>query len=296
MLIEKPKVKGYLLVTTHGWHMSMPKYEPEYELQEEREYLIVHVDMRGRAFSQGTPDCNSKELIDILDAAEYAKGHYSDYLLSKKIVYFEGGSGGGGNALALAGKCPDYFAAVTSLFGISDYAEFYLHDKIGEFRDELDIWIGGAPDNMPEAYMARSGLTTVENLMCPLYIAHGEKDERALVQQSREYVKKAHLINKAHLIEYTELAGVGNREHLGNATLEQEQEIQDKSEELRKNNRTVTELSMKGKLVVAGYLITRQFSIYLEDMNKVAMLEYDLRQNHFKLYCKENIRYKIERY
>ena len=45
---------------------------------------------------------------------EYVKENYKEYLVSTSIVYFEAGSGGGGNAYTIAGKFPDYFAAIVS--------------------------------------------------------------------------------------------------------------------------------------------------------------------------------------
>lgn len=42
--------------------------------------------------------------------------------------------------------------------GITDYAVWYEQDEIGEFRDELDIWIGCSPDDDAMAYRSRSGL------------------------------------------------------------------------------------------------------------------------------------------
>lgn len=54
------------------------------------------------------------------------------------MVCFETGSGGGGNAYAIAGKFPDYFVHVTALSGMSDYISFYENDEIGEFQDEVN--------------------------------------------------------------------------------------------------------------------------------------------------------------
>ena len=70
MKVHKPAGKGRLVLTTHGWHMSIPRYQPKEDAPLSDD-LYVEVDMRGRAFSQGTPDCNGYELYDIIDAAEY---------------------------------------------------------------------------------------------------------------------------------------------------------------------------------------------------------------------------------
>ena len=69
--ILKPEKPSYILATTHGWHMSIPEFK-EYN-SAQSDYLRVEVDMRGRAFSDGQPDCNGYELFDIIDAIEYVK-------------------------------------------------------------------------------------------------------------------------------------------------------------------------------------------------------------------------------
>lgn len=112
------------------------------------EYLRLQIDMRGRAFSDGAADCNGLELYDIIDACEYAKKHYSKYIIDPEVVYFEAGSGGGGNCYAVISKFPDYFAAATAMCGISDYGMWYDNDRTGEFRDEMDIWIASKSRDM----------------------------------------------------------------------------------------------------------------------------------------------------
>lgn len=276
MLIKKPVKKGYMLVGTHGWHMTLADYEARFEPYEGQEYLSVQVDMRGRAYSQGKQDCNALELWDVYDAVQYVKKHYADYLIDPEVVYFEAGSGGGGNAMALAGKFPDLFAAITALYGMSDYAMWYRGDEIGEFRDEFDVWVGVSPDEDQEAYDARSGLTLVGNLHAPMFVAHGETDERVPVAHSRKYVQAARDAGKGDLISYYEMQGVGTRAHTGNATQEQLDTLAGRSEENRKAHRTPVFLPRKGELTVGGYVCTRDFTLMLHDMGKVAKITYDL--------------------
>lgn len=294
--IIKPERPSCILVETHGWHLSIPEHTVMNEPDPDNTYLRVQVDMRGRAHSTGNPDCNGLELFDVIDAVQYARTHYSEYLLDPEIVYFESESGGGGNALALAGKFPDFFAAVTSLCGISDYAQWYEQDKLGEFRDEMDVWIGCSPTDNIMAYQSRSGLYVLPNLMTPLYMAHGETDERISIAHARNYVARAKQLKKDHLITYDELKGVGTRDHWGNATSEQLASMKENSEKNRKANRKPITLPRSGRLVIAGYVVTKQFGIYLDSIDKTAVVDYDLDKHSFKVSSSVACDYRIERF
>lgn len=293
--ILKPKKPSYIVVGTHGWHMSIKEFIHMDEPMEDNNYLKIQVDMRGRAHSDGEADCNGWELFDVIDAVNYAREHYSEYIIDPDIVYFESGSGGGGNGLAIVNKFPDFFTAATAFCGISDYALWYEEDEIGEFQDEMDVWIGCKPSENPMAYQARSGLDLIENLHTPLYLAHGETDIRVPVVHSRQFKEKADEIGKGDLVQFDELAGVGTRSHWGNATEDQLQMRVDASEKNRKLHRQPIELKSSGRLIVGGYLFTKHFSVVLDSIDKVAVLDYDLKQNRFTVSSEEPCDYTIQR-
>ena len=277
MLVKKPAKPSYMLVGTHGWHMSMPKFEHMDEPDPTMPYLYVQVDMRGRAFSTGDQDCNGLELIDVFDAVQEAKRLYADLLIDPDVIYFEGGSGGGGNAFAIAGKFPDMYSTITAMVGISDYAVWYRDDLVGEFRDDMDIWLGGKkPEDDPELYASRSGVTTVENVISPMSIIHGTTDERVPVCHSRDFVGRAVGLGKGHLMHYDELVNVGDQAHWGKANADQMNIVALAPELLRLRNRKPVFLPAKGELVVAGYVYTKHFRLMLCDIGKVARIRYDL--------------------
>jgi len=296
MRVLKPSEPSYILVKTHGWHMSIEPFVYMDEPLENLNYLTLQVDMRGRAYSEGKPDCNGWELFDVIDAVNYARKLYKDYIIDENIVYFEGGSGGGGNAYSIIGKFPDFFAACTALCGISDYRLWYENDSIGEFRDEMDAWIGCSPVQNPMAYKSRSGLYLVENLYTPLFIAHGETDVRVPVEHARAYVRKAEEVGKASLVHYLELKGVGTRDHWGNATQEQMEEVEYLSEQNRLKNRRRVEIPDRGRLIVAGYIFTKKFSVVLDSIDKIAVLEYDLNKDQFDVSSEVECTYEINRF
>ncbi len=293
MLVYKPEKPSYIVVGTHGWHMSIPSFSPKEDAPED-EWLRVYVDMRGRAFSDGAADCNGYELHDVIDAVEYVKQQYADYILDADVVYYSGGSGGGGNGYEILNKFPDYFAAATVMCGISDYAKWYHDDcVIGEFRDEMDVWIGCTPEQNPMAYYARSGVHGIGNLHTPLYIAHGNADARVQICQAHIYLNEAARTGKDELISYYELDEVGGRDHFDNATEGQLREMYRRENEHRKAHQVPITLPEQGRLTVHGYLVTKRFAVWLDSVDKVAELTYDLSKNDFSLACDVPVEYKI---
>ncbi len=279
MRVLKPEKPSYILAGTHGWHMSMPDFE-EFDAPQSQ-YLQLQVDMRGRAFSDGSPDCNGYELFDIIDAVEYAKKHYREYILDDAIIYFQAGSGGGGNAFAIAGKFPDYFAHVVTMTAMSDYALWYKNDARGEFRDELEVWIGSI-DNA-EAYASRSGLTVLPNLCSPMAIVHGDGDIRVPEYHSAIYVDRAKVYGKQELLTYLKMHGVGGADHFSNITPRQMQDMKDFCEAQRCAHCTPVRIPRKGRMVIAGYLVTKDFSVILKNIDRVAYIDYDLDNHQFDI-------------
>lgn len=271
-----------MLVQLHGWHMSMPRPERR-NVPIDSPYLILQVDMRGRAFSEGEQDCNGLELIDVYDAVKFVHREYAAYLRGADPVYLEGGSGGGGNVLAMIAKFPDLFAAATALCGISDYAAWYAQDRTGEFRDEMDVWIGCLPEQHKERYAARSGLQLAANVRTPLYMAHGDGDFRVPVSHSRLYSEEMWRLGKRKLIRYDELPGVGERRHFDHASEAQMQRIAMESERNRLDHLSHVVMPERGRLLVGGYVYTRQFQVRLETVNALASLDYDAETRHMRL-------------
>ena len=274
--VKKPKKPSYLIIGTHGWHMSISKFR---HLDAPiSEYLEVEVDMRGRAYSTGEADCNGYELYDVYDAVQFVIKEYKEYLLSTEIIYFEAGSGGGGNALAIAGKFPDLFSAVNALYPIADYGKWYQFDDKGkEFRDEMDVWIGGTPENNKEAYDSRSGVTVLPNLLTNLFIIHGTEDIRVPFFMTQDYMKEAKRLGKADKIKLIAMHGVGDGDHCSNATKRQLALIPRNCRKNVQEHKQVIEIPPEGEFVVAGYLVTKHFEVFT-DIDKVFTIKYNLRE------------------
>jgi pimeloyl-ACP methyl ester carboxylesterase len=274
IVIYKPSNPSPVLLLSHGWHQSVRPPQKDTP-SPYPDFLAVQVDMRGRKYSTGDPDCNALELYDFYDAYLYVIEHYREYISAPNQVYYSGGSGGGGNGFAIIGKFPDLFCSAHISCGISDYAEWYENDVTGEFRDEMTVWIGYTPDQNPEAYRSRSGISIVENLLTPAYIVHGETDIRVPVTHSRKFVEKARKYKKD--IEYLELENVGTRSHWGRITIEQEKQ-KNKLEKRALKYHPVPELPEKGELIVAGYVVTKHFSVFMDSIDSVGKIKYNLKK------------------
>lgn len=273
-----------MMVYMHGWHGQIKKsHSDNVNEQAEQGWFSIRPEMRGRGDSTGRPDCNGWELQDVVDAVEFARRTFVGRILHPELVYLRGGSGGGGNVFAQVGKFPDYFCRAHSSCGISDYEQWYREDTMGEFRDEMNPWIGCSPDENAEAYASRSGLATVQNLMIPLQVVHGETDIRVPSAHSRRFVQKAAALGKGNLVEYHELKGVGTRNHWGGITPEQEKFIDDVSREFMARPTREAFIPCRGSLAIAGYLKTRSFEVILDSIDRVGMVSYDLDASRFDI-------------
>lgn len=277
--VYKPERPSPVLLLAHGWHGKVKRPLPDAE-NPYPGFLTIQVDMRGRQYSTGQQDCNGYELYDYHDAWQYAKTHYRDYISDPQNIYFLGGSGGGGNGYALVGKFPDLFVSAVIQCGISDYAHWFEHDTLGEFRDEMIPWIGTTPGENPQAYASRSGITTVQNVLTPLFIVHGETDIRVPVWHARTYVNKAEALDKK--FDYLELKNVGTRAHWGNITASQ----QAKKDSLVQRGLSLYQdtpvLPPSGELIVAGYVVTKHFSVFMDSIDQVGKIRYDLEHKDIK--------------
>ena len=288
-----------LLVTMHGWHGQVKRAHSDNVPAgaEDGDWFKIAVEMRGRGDSEGKPDCNGWELQDVVDAVAFARRTYADKIVDPHLVTLTGGSGGGGNVMALLGKFPDFFCRAKAECGISDYALWYRNDRVGEFRDEMDVWVGTTPDLDPEAYASRSGVTTAGNLCTPLIIFHGDKDPRVPVEQSRLYVEAARRSGKGYLVAYYELKGVGYPGHYGGATPAQNEFREKTGKEFLRFKPVPVAIPERGIFMIGGFIRTRHFEVELESVNRVAELHYDLKSNNFTLHaikpCSARLRVRL---
>jgi dipeptidyl aminopeptidase/acylaminoacyl peptidase len=254
-----------LLLLLHGWHQSRSDFRSYAELLAER-YVVVNVDMRGRGRCAGRPDVNGWELLDAVDAISHVKQSYAEHINDPHSVYCLGASGGGGNVYALLAKFPAAFAAGVVLCGVSDYAMWYRGDIVGEFRDEMDVWIGAGPDEHPEAYRARSGLHLLANVQAPLLIIHGDEDMRVPLAHTRFYQRRAEDLGKK--VQVREIPYAGHDLKLARYL--------DDIVAFLQQCRQPPELPQSGVWCIGGYLQTARQRLELPSLHDFVEVRYSL--------------------
>ncbi|MEI6423608.1 MAG: prolyl oligopeptidase family serine peptidase [Lentisphaerota bacterium] len=272
-----------LLLWMHGWHGNIKSgHKDNVTPPDEETFFKVQPEMRGRGDSGGKPDANGWELQDAVDALAAARKHYPN-AVADLAPRLHGGSGGGGNVLGILGKFPDLFSSAVCECGISDYALWYSHDTVGEFRDEMKDagWIGGDPLTNPEAYLSRGGRTTAKNLLTPLLMLHGTADKRVPFEQAEAYMDALRNNGKSQLVRLQEFPGVGAPDHFSDMTEEMNKLRKKLIAEHHLRNSQAPRLPESGEFVVAGYLKTSRFEVSLESVDQVALLHYDLPRQNF---------------
>jgi len=249
----------------HGWHMTAASSRKAGSIQPLLEdFFLVNVDMRGRGGSSGKPDASGHELIDGLDALAYAEGKWKEKV-SGEAVFAVGGSGGGGNVLALSGKAPDLFSAAVSWAGMSDYAAWYRGDMKGRYRDEMEEkgWIGGSPDTNPGGYLSRSGIALVGNVFTKLFLIHGRKDAAVPVASAEMYEARAKELGKGNIsVHYNDMGHSSMEWRLALAHL--------------KENKSLPRIPGKGRLLVHSFLALRSFWLVLGEPSEMGYADYTL--------------------
>jgi len=250
----------------HGWHMSAEASRKAVQIGALlKDFFLLNVDMRGRAGHPGKPDASGHELIDGLDALAFARKTWPEAVDEAPGVFLGGGSGGGGNTLALAGKAPDLFTAAMSYAGMSDYGLWYEGDERGSYRDEMEDkgWIGGTPESNPEGYRSRGGLYVIENVLADLLVFHGRNDGAVPVIHAEKYEARARELSKANIVLKYNDQGHGSAEWP--MTLEH-----------LNAKRAHPELAPKGTLRVHSFLACRRFWLVLDDPARMGEAEYEL--------------------
>ncbi|PPQ68180.1 hypothetical protein CVT24_005066 [Panaeolus cyanescens] len=154
-------------------------------------------------------------LVDVADCINSASilSSAPHFLIDPKRAVIRGGSAGGFTVLAslsiaeLVGKSNGFFAAATSLYGVSDL------EKLSEFTHKfesryLDKLVGGTIAEVPEIYKQRSPVFHADKIVTPLLILQGEIDMVVPKDQAETIYKS--IKERGGVVEYKLYPGEGH--------------------------------------------------------------------------------------
>lgn len=167
-----------LIVALHTWSFG---YDADCEnyaaLCREYDSHLIFPHFRGPNW---TPDALGSDLAvaDIASAVNYMR---ETVAVDPARVYLVGGSGGGHMSLLMAGRCPEYWTAVSAWCPISDVAAWHRQCAGTRFRnyaEQIEKVCGSPPDAEEMRY--RSPLAWLEQARgLPIDIATGIHDGHA---------------------------------------------------------------------------------------------------------------------
>lgn len=277
-----------VVLLVHGWGGDADSFDGDDTLARlaALKLFVVSVGMRGRNGADGSRDASGREIYDLYDALTQIRADFPTIAHASNAAIV-GYSGGGGNALAAAGKFPDAFTVVVSYFGMSDYGrdgvDGWYYNSPGDYPAEIAASVGDTPINVPDAYYARDAVTAIDNFNGGyLYMYHDTADTIVPVAHSTR-VKSA--LDSASLTNYSynesEAGDPVRWTHkypADNADLKTAESTWGTA--IRSHSAWTVNAS--GTVTVIGYIVTKRFSVWLGStteygggLDEVATVEYD---------------------
>ena len=130
-----------------------------------------------------------------------------DYLVASGIadptrLILSGRSWGGYLTLLGLGRHPERWSLGIAGVPVADYVASY-DDEMEPLKAYDRALFGGAPDEIPDVYRARSPITYAADLQVPVFILAGEHDPRCPIRQIDNYVAQLAALGKAyHIYRY----------------------------------------------------------------------------------------------
>jgi hypothetical protein len=268
-----------ILVLMHGWSGTELSFEQStYQRFAYYGFFVLGVNMRK------PKDASGRELHDVIDAVQKVKADFNN-LIDPNRVCVSGYSGGGGNVLGLYVKFPDYFNLYISHFGMSDYG-FTVdgwYQTNPSYQAGIETAIGGTPSLKPNEYRSRNSRQSILNfnLLAELIIYHDEDDPEVDILQSSKLndligVNDKFIFNRSQTGDV--LRWIHGYPRNGFDIIQAESDWKQKVFDSSPVNAPNT-----GTIVVSGFMVTKQFSIWLGDgtssndgTNRSASIQYDL--------------------
>jgi pimeloyl-ACP methyl ester carboxylesterase len=252
--------------------------------------IVIGVEMRGRGGSPGTPDAGGREIHDIVDAIDMVTARYSGRVLPD-AVHLIGYSGGGANVLSAAGRFPDRFASVNAFFPIADYgfdrALGWWWQCSARQRERLIEWIGTRDAATAGAYASRAPIFALTNFRgAPLRLFHDRGDTNVPPSHTlalRDAAARAGMTNvETFISETTDAVRWLHASPNGDAPVKQAEPRM--LADIEPTSKTAVPIPRRARLAIAGYLVTREFSVWLGDGTTArGWIDYDLDTRRFDI-------------
>lgn len=199
-----PETENVPLVTlVHGGPHSVRDYwtfDPEVQMLAAQGYAVLRVNFRGSGgygkdyMFQGYRQWGGLIQQDIIDATRYV---ISQGGIDGDKVCIMGTSFGGYSAVMSSALAPDLFKCAVANAGVYDMS---LMDEKGDVPDllfaeaMLEEFIGSDPEELETT----SPTNHVSALQAPVFIAHGEEDQRAPLEHAEALRKAMDVHNKSY--------------------------------------------------------------------------------------------------
>jgi len=180
-LLFKPHGDGPFpaLIMIHGYGADCFLFKDSGKGYGKINYVVLAPSMIGFGRSKGYSDFGGpKTLKGLSDGIEYLKS--LPYVDKNKIVIY-GFSRGAHAASLLITQSKDVKAAVL-IGGIYDFEKHYnyIYTREPKTRKLIEDEVGVSK----KEWAKRSVINYIENIECPIFIIHGEKDERSSTEQA----------------------------------------------------------------------------------------------------------------
>lgn len=186
---EPPYPTVFLVHGGPTWH-DRDDYNPTAAAWVDGGFLTVRVNYRGSTgYGVAWRDAllgriGTTELEDITAVREELQRRG---LVDPDRLVIAGGSWGGFVTLYAIGREPEVWKSACAAVPVADLRAAY-EDEMEPLRVYDRMLIGGAPDDVPDKYVACSPLTYIDDVRTPVLILAGVNDPRCPIRQIENYI------------------------------------------------------------------------------------------------------------
>lgn len=205
-LPEAPQNQRAVITAFYG---GRNRYSIRYQILLEAGFIVLSPAIRGsfgfgrKYYALIDKDLGGNEVFDLIYGARYLKQRFN--LPNEEQIGLEGGSHGGYEAMRAltfpkeVNERQESFkwGFAISDYGISNLIDYYETCNIPDWVEQK----AGDPETEKDKLMNRSPVTHAEKASGPLFLAHGENDNRVPVEQSEQMANAMEKAEKPYRFE-----------------------------------------------------------------------------------------------